>query len=321
MLDEVGKKTLSSSHVMTSLELASYLKIVKKKCENVCFRFDAAGCHFVSRVLLFFLSCSEFMVLLIFDNMNWFLGWKWSKEIEDQSGINEQSPKCEIPLLYKPITPRLPLLPPVRIFHQFHKFRSFFFHPDDFCALRCFCVIRKRDPELQYILEMIHFVDYICQAFLNADTFFNQTQIKMLLLFRQLPRSILVVNGRYASSIRIPDHYSNERPEEWVNKASLTMWHAYLIPNSRRQLNCTRQGWCKTKFDGQHLPLRARVSKLLDCMAGAYADLERMIKFYSRDGIKNEIRDQCGTTFQINSSTLLQKWETIRALEMQTNKH
>lgn len=220
------------------------------------------------------------------------------------------------PFVYKSTSSVQPFLPSVEIFSEYSKFWTFCTHPDYFTAFRSYCLFEKRDQELQFILEMIHLCDYVCQGFLNANSFFNEKQIKFLWTFRQVPRSILVVNGRFVSSAVLPPHYGNENPEVWVANATTLLFNAYLLPTSRRQLSCTKQGWCGPAEDPSRLCLRSRLDKLVDCMACSYATIEKILRNKSVVRIKREVDEETEGAYLVRSASMRKQWESIREIEL-----
>lgn len=220
------------------------------------------------------------------------------------------------PVLYKSYSSQQPFLPPVEIFHEFPKFWLFCSHPDYFTAFRSFCLFEKKDQELQFILEMVHLCDYVCQAFLNANSFFDEKQIRFLWTFRQVPRSILVVNGRFVSSAVLPPHFDNENPEAWVANATLLLMHTYLLPTSRRQLACTKHGWCGAPPDPNRMNLRCRLDKLVDCMACSYATIEKIMRNKTVEQIKREVDDETEGAYLVRSTSMRKQWESIREIEL-----
>jgi hypothetical protein len=220
------------------------------------------------------------------------------------------------PFVYKSTSSFQPFLPTVQIFSEYEKFWTFCTHPDYFTAFRSYCLFEKRDQELQFILEMVHLCDYVCQGFLNANSFFDDKQIKFLWTFRQIPRSILVVNGRFVSSAVLPPHVNNENPEAWVANATVTLFTAYLLPQSRRQLSCTKQGWCGPAGNPSQLCLRARLDKLIDCMACSYATIERIVRNKSVEQIKREVDEETEGAYLVRSASMRKQWESIREIEL-----
>lgn len=220
------------------------------------------------------------------------------------------------PLMYKTYNPNQPLLPSVRILTEFCKFRYFCSYPNEFTAFRSFCNLHNKDRELQFILETIHVIDYVCRGFLNANTFFDSQQVQLLLTFQQLPRSILVVNGKFTGSVVLPSHQPNENPLTWVSNATINLWLTYVLPGAPRQLRCVRNGFIGSPDDPASIDLRYRVMKLVDIFACAYASIEKLLGAYTVDEMKLEIDKKTNGTHILKSQSLLQQWQQIRELEI-----
>jgi len=221
------------------------------------------------------------------------------------------------PLMYKTYNPNQPLLPSVRILTEFCKFRYFCSYPNEFTGFRSFCNLHNKDRELQFILETIHVIDYVCRGFLNANTFFDSQQVQLLLTFQQLPRSILVVNGKFTGSVVLPSHQPNENPVTWVDNATVNLWLTYVLPTAPRQLRCVRNGFIGSPDDPASIDLRFRVMKLVDIFACSYAAIEKLLSTYSVDEIKSQVNRKTNGTHVLKSQSLLQQWHQIRELELQ----
>lgn len=220
-------------------------------------------------------------------------------------------------LQYTTICGSEPFLPPsCTLFHHFDQFQQFCSHPDYFTSLRTYCLMKKTENELQFILEMVHLCDYICQAFINADQFFDTRQFPMLISFRQLPRSVLVVNGRFICSATLPEHELNENPEQWVLKAVTNLWVEYCLPNARHQLRISKSGWCTQEVGFENVPLRLRIVKLVDIFAHTYSRFERIFLGETVKSIRAVVEEKAGTTHCIRSASMMQKWSDIRNYEL-----
>jgi len=211
-----------------------------------------------------------------------------------------------------------PILPPsVQIFSEFEKFRTFCSHPHEFTALRSYCILRGKQHDLQFVLEMVHVCDYMCQAFLNAESFFLPNHVQILLSLRQLPRSVLVVNGRFSCSQILPHHQANENPLQWVHNALSLLWQQYCLPNSHRKLTCVKGQYWPTPHREENFDLRIRLAKLLDCMAVSYCHIEKLLRGYSVKQLRSMIHEKTQGSHVINSASLYQQWEKVRRYELQ----
>lgn len=273
---------------------------------------------FLCTILLFFLRlfilvCGTIQVLL----QHFGLVAKKSKQGSEDSAVpafNEISPPS--PLLYKSLNPHEPLLPNVRILSQFCKFRYFCSSPNEFTAFRSFCTLHRKDRELQFILEMIHVIDYLCQGFSNARAFFDPQQVKLLLTFRQLPRSILVVNGKFLGSVVLPTHVPGENPAVWVGNATINLWLTYVLPTAKRRLSCVQHGFIGTPQSPASMDLQLRFMKLVDVFACAYRDVEKLLAAYSIEQIKREVAKKTEGTHVLKSQTMMHQWHNIRQYEL-----
>lgn len=277
---------------------------------------------FVAAILLFTINVLNFFtwhVVLFFNNrVGPFFG---SPELKQGSNdrqlpeFQEISPPSSF--MYKCLNPYQPLLPSVRLLTEFCKFRYFCCYPNEFTGFRSFCILHGKDRELQFVLEMVHIIDYVCQGFMNANEFFDEQQMKLLMTFRELPRSILIVNGKFLSSVVLPGHQQGEVPPNWVAHATLCMWRKYVLPNSPRELACVKRGYVgAVPINPCSIDLRDRFMKLVDVTAVAYAGLEKLLSAYSIDEIKQEIQIKTHGTHVLKSPSMLQQWQAIRRYEL-----
>lgn len=232
--------------------------------------------------------------------------------------------EASVPHLYYEIDSQTEhFLPPhVRIFSHFEDFKAFCGHPNDFTCFRTYCVIKKRDRELAYIFEVIHVCDYIGHAFMNAVDFFEPKHFNLLSILRQVPRSILVVNGKFICSQVLPDHEFNENPEAWVINALQILWKEYCLPGGKKQLNCCRMDhFGNTQLSQERdLDLKQRIGKLLDILAVAYQRLEKLFHGRSVELIRSEVERLAGSSHILNSPSMIHQWSQIRQFELMGNK-
>lgn len=212
-----------------------------------------------------------------------------------------------------------PFLPThVRIFSHFEDFKAFCGHPNDFTCFRTYCVIKKRDRELAYIFEVIHVIDYIGHAFMNAVDFFEQKHFTLLFTLRQVPRSILVVNGKFICSQVLPDHENNENPEAWVINALQILWKEYCLPGGKKQLYCCRMDpFDNTQLSHERdLDLKQRIGKILDVLAVAYQRIEKLFHGRSVELIRSDVDRLAGNSHILNSQSMIHQWSQIRDFEL-----
>jgi len=301
----------------------STFTFIKKQRLNLRFQLDELRNHknqIISFAVTILLLCTRLMEFIIYHLIS-FLSERF--ELKQETTINhpnlpafkEISPPN--PLVYKTLNPYLPLLPSVRILGEFCKFRYFCSYPNEFTAFRSFCHLHGRHHELQFVLEMVHIIDYVCQSFLNAKDFFDPQQLQLLLTFRELPRSILLVNGKFMGAARLPGHNPNEMPPNWVAHATLVMWHSYVLPTAPRQLACVRNGFVgAVPQDPMKMDLRVRFMKLIDVFAVAYASVEKLLSSYSIAEMKKEVKKKTNGTHILKSASMLQQWHNVRQFEL-----
>lgn len=233
--------------------------------------------------------------------------------------LSNNSLATQQPYYYEIVNQSEPILPPcVYILSHFEEFKSFCVHPNEFTCFRTYCVIKKRERELGYIFEIIHLCDYIGHVFMNAADFFEPKQIDLLAAFRQIPRSILVVNGKFLCSQILPEHEPNENPAQWVINALQILWKEYCLPGGQKQLHCCKifEQFDQATSQSKDLNLKERIAKLVDILAVAYGRVEQLFHHRSADFIRIEVGRLAGGSHIIQSPSMTQRWHQIRQFEL-----